>query len=293
MVNIVYYTSGTTGSGRLVKGLSIGTALARSGVSAEFTIISSSPFSKLADILSIRHVEIPVETEDALSENNYKTSILFRTLSNLEPDILLVDLMWFSLYSFIDKMSCKKIFLSRQVSDTFFSIPLEGGQLDFDPSQYDKLLVTEPFIGRIPMDEINPFIIRNRDEILEREAALERLGLQKKQPACLLAYNGHPGDFINVRNTYSYLEEEGYQMVYSTNYDGGIFPVVDYFNAFDLIICGAGYNAFWEVQFFKKEAIIVPTNTQFEDQQKRIDECNGMTFEENGADQLVDLMLSL
>ncbi len=82
-------------------------------------------------------------------------------------------------------------------------------------------------------------------------------------------------------------------MVYSTNYDGGIFPVVDYFNAFDLIICGAGYNAYWETVYLNKEAIIVPTHARFEDPQIRMAIGQDFQFEENGADQLVEIMISL
>ena len=55
-----------------------------------------------------------------------------------------------------------------------------------------------------------------------------------------------------MKKTYSYLEDEGYQMVYSTNYKGGLFPAVDYFNAFEMLICGAGYNSFWEAVYFDR-----------------------------------------
>jgi UDP-N-acetylglucosamine:LPS N-acetylglucosamine transferase len=79
-------------------------------------------------------------------------------------------------------------------------------------------------------------------------------------------------------------------MVYSTNYQGGLFPVLDYFNAFDLLICSAGYNAFWEARFFDKEAIFIPVPRRFEDQRKRVEENLDYTFKENGADQLVDMI---
>ncbi len=75
--------------------------------------------------------------------------------------------------------------------------------------------------------------------------------------------------------------------------DGGLFLAVDYFNAFDLVICGAGYNAFWEAVYFKKEAIFVPAPRRFEDQKKRVHECQEHYFDTNGADQLVDIVLNL
>ena len=91
----------------------------------------------------------------------------------------------------------------------------------------------------------------------------------------------------------SHLEDEGYSVVHTTNYRDGLFPIVDYYNAFDLIVCSAGYNSFWEVMFFEKEAICVPVERRFEDQQRRFRECRNYYFDDNGADQMVDLILGL
>jgi hypothetical protein len=82
-------------------------------------------------------------------------------------------------------------------------------------------------------------------------------------------------------------------MVYSTNYRGGLFPAVDYFNAFDLVVCGASYNAFWETVYFDKEAIYVPVTARFVDSERLIREYRNYRFEENGADQLVAILREL
>jgi len=224
-MNIVFYTSGITGSGRLVRGISIGTALARKGIICDFTILSSSPFGRLADDLNINHIEIPIESEDQLSKGKFQKSM-------------------------------------------------------------------EPFLGEGPDQQINPLILRNRNEILTRKEALRELSLSRKKN-CLLAYNGHPGDFERVEKKYSYLETEGYHIVSTTNYKGGIFPVIDYFNAFDLIVCGASYNSFWEVIYFKKKGIFVPTKTRFVDGERLIRQFSNYSFKENGADQLVKIMINL
>ncbi len=165
--------------------------------------------------------------------------------------------------------------------------------MHFDSAEYNLILEAEPTAAAVPMVKINPLIIRNKEEILTREDALKYLGLNPLKKVCLFAINGRPGEYEDSIKTYSYLEDEGYQMIYSTNYEGGLFPVVDYFNAFDLIITSGGYNSFWEARYFKKEALFIPVIRQFEDQKKRIDECLGMTFEENGADQLVDMIMNL
>ena len=154
------------------------------------------------------------------------------------------------------------------------------------------MLGIEPFEIDIPLRFINPLVLRDREEILAREQAAEKLGVDSHKKTCILAYSGHPGDFERVKNRYSYLESE-YQMVYTTTYDNGIFPIMDYYNAADFVVCGAGYNSFWEVVYLEKEALVVPTRARFESGERRIEECGEHCFERNGADQLVDLILDL
>jgi hypothetical protein len=291
-LKIIYYTSGITGSGRVVTGISIGNALRRRRVSCEYTILSGSDFAFLSS--DFTRIKIPLEDENDLSEQNYKTSELFKTLTDLKPDILLVDLVWFSLYYIIKDIPCKKIFLCRQVNDAYFSINPKGNMLIFRPEDYSMIIATEPFKSFIPMQRINPIIIKNQNEILLHEVAARRLGTVEDRPVCLFAYNGEPGEFEAIKKKYSYLKNSEYQMLYSTNYsDKSYFPIVDYFNAFDLIISGAGYNAFWEIIYFNKEAIFEPVQRHFENQFWRVQNCQEYYFEENGADQLVDIIMNL
>lgn len=290
-MRILYYTSGITGSGRVIIGISIGNALKRKGIVPDFTILCYSEFAFLAN--DFKHIKIKVENEIELSKENYKSSVLYNTIMEIKPDVLIVDHIWHTLHQFIDKLPFKKIYLATQVDNSFFTVPLKNQKLIFIPEDYNYIFSIEPFKSSIKMTPLNPFIIRNKNEILTKKDALLKLNLSSDKKNCLFAFNGHPGDFERIKKMYSYLEDVGYHMVYTTNYKSGIFPVVDYFNAFDLIICGAGYNAFWEASYFKKEAIVVPVPTKFENQQRRIDECIDYKFEENGSDQLVDIILSL
>jgi hypothetical protein len=292
-VKVVFYTSGTTGSGRLVRGIAAGNAISRRGLAWDYTILNSSPFARLADAFGQKHVEIPVEHEDRLGPDAYRDSVLFNTLAALAPDVLIVDLLWFSLDSFIRELPCKKVFLCHYVVDSFFAAPLADRTLYFRPGDYDRMLAIEPFRNRLPFDGINPIVIRNRDEILPLETALEKLGLDGGGKHCLYAFNGNPGDFERNRAKYARLEDEGYRMVYSTNYEGGLFPAVDYFNAFDLVVCAAGYNQFWETKFFDKKARYETIRGNFSSQEKRIKMGRRFRFGENGADQLVDIIVNL
>ncbi len=293
IVKVVFYTSGTTGSGRMVRGIAVGNAIARRGLAWEYTIVNSSPFAHLADVLGQQHIEIPPEHEDRLRQDTFLDSILYKNLGTLKPDVLIVDLLWFPLDSFIRDLPCKKVFLCHYVVDSFFAAPLKDRTLYFRPEDYDRILAIEPFRNKIPFDEINPIVIRNRDELLSRKQACARLEIDGAGKNCLYAFNGNPGDFEKNKETYSHLEGEGYSMVYTTNYQGGLFPVVDYFNAFDLVICAAGYNQFWETKFFDKKAVYETIQGNFSSQEKRIKMGRRFKFDANGADQLVDIIAKM
>jgi hypothetical protein len=292
-MKIVYYSSAVSGSGHIVTGIAIGNALKRKQRNAEYSILSSSSYAYLADFCAISHLEIPLEDSTDLKAERYQQSHLFTTLNSLDPDILIVDLSWFMLHSFIDQLPAKKIILFRRIADEAFSIDLSWGTIRFRPDKYDFVFKTEPFTSAVEMDQINPLIIKNREEIYSRADALRFMDLDSKHPICFFTVTGNPGEFEQIKKSYSYLEDEGYQMVYTTNIGDGIFPIVDYFNAADLLICGAGYNAFWEAVFFEKKAFFVPIRRRFEDTYQRVAECQDYRFEQNGADQLADLILQL
>ena len=163
----------------------------------------------------------------------------------------------------------------------------------FRYEDYDRLFAIEPYHSMIPFDEINPIVIRNRDEILPREKAIAKLDLPNHGRNCLYAFNGNPEDFERHKKKYSHIERDGYRMVYSTNYQGGLFPIVDYFNAFDHIICAASYNQFGEVIYFKKKASFENVPSRFSSSERRIRKFLKYHFDINGADEVVDCILKL
>ncbi|MFH0975665.1 MAG: hypothetical protein V1874_07760 [Spirochaetota bacterium] len=291
-MKIVYYTSGITGSGRVITGIAIANAFKRKSIQCDYSIIHSSDFEFFSN--EIKFFKIPVENEEILLKKDYHISSLYKILEKIKPDVILFDLIWFMTCNFIHELNCKKILLCRQVSDKYFSIPLPDQKLVFNPDHFDLIFATEPFKSTVEMRQLNPLIIRNRDEIFTRDKALKKLGIKNKRSVCLLAYNGEPGEYEAIKKKYSYLTDTEYQMLYSTNYsDKSYFPIVDYFNAFDFIVSGAGYNAFWEIIYFNKEAIFEPVPRQFEDQFWRVQNCQEYYFDENGADQLVDIIMNL
>lgn len=283
-MRIVYYTGGTVGSGRLVFGISIGNALERAGFDGRYTIVHSSPVPRIADDFS--HIKIPYENEMELSPPRWKQSALYRTLKKLRPDVLLVNHQWFSLFHFIEELPCKKIYLADYTYERHYTVPLPGGDLRFDHGHYDLVLRIEPFSLPAPHRAINPLVVRNRDEIFPREKALRILALSGERPVAYCGFGYQPGHDEALRERHSRLADE-YDIV-RLPFDR--FPAVDFYNAFDLLVCAGGYNNVWEAIFFGKKALFEPIPMLFSDQSERIRRSGDFSFDVNGADQLVEII---
>ncbi len=143
-MRVIYYTSSIAGTGRIVQGISICQGLRRMGVSCDFLILSNADAvtASIADRLNVKHFEIPAETSRQLDSSNYREFALYLTLVELQPDILIVDRLWFTLHHFIGKIKCLKIFYSIQVSDDFYNISLPGGGAEILPLSIFKNLYT-------------------------------------------------------------------------------------------------------------------------------------------------------
>ncbi len=299
-MRVLFCSSGVAGSGHVALGLSIGNALRRRakaapGAEAEYRLLCvDSPFAPLAGRLGFDIVTVPPEGERELGPGSYASSALYRAIVDYSPDLLVVDLFWFPLDSFLASLPCRKVLLVRQVDPRFFSIPLLDRELRLRPGDYDLILRTEPgFETPFPSGEIDPIVIMNHDEILDRNEALANLRLAPDERACLFAFNGAEGEGAMAWKSFSYLEDEGWRVVRSDNRSGGLFPAARWFNAFDLLVCGAGYSAFWEARYFGKEAFFVPYPRRFEDQARRIALFSDYTPRANGADELVDRLTGL
>jgi hypothetical protein len=294
-MRILFYAPGTTGSGHIVRGLSIAAALKRSGIPHEYSILSADiPYVNLARRFGISISTIPHESEETLGPAHYREAALFAALSSINPDILIVDQFWFSLNSFVPELPCRKVMLTFQMHPSVFHIRTSKNEYRFRPEDYDLLLRTEPAY-EVPFDsrEVKPLVLRNRNEVMGREGARADLHLTDTARTCLFACSGESEQVADVWKSFSYLQDEGWVVVRSQHREGGLFPAMDWFAAFDLLICGAGYSAFWEARWLKKETYYVPFPRRFEDQKKRITCCSDYIFDTNGADELVQMLTGL
>ncbi len=294
-MRVLFYTGGLSGSGHVTRGLTLVNAFRRSGAAADFSILSvHTEYGRFAEAFGVPIEQIPPEDETALGPDRYRDSALFRAIESSKPDVLVADIHWFALDSFLRDLPCKKVFLTRQIDPRTFRFRTPDRELVFRPEDWDLVLRSEPgFDLPFPSESVEPLVLRNRDEILPAEAARADLGLGPEDRACLFAFSGRTGEGAEAWKSFSYLEEEGWTVVRSDNREGGLFPAMDWYNAFDLVVCGAGYNQFWEARYLRKEAYFVPFPRRFEDQARRIALCSDYEFEENGADQVVRRILAL
>ena len=121
---------------------------------------------------------------------------------------------------------------------------------------------------------------------------MDILGLEYTGKIALYAFSGNAEDHDRFMEQNPDIGSE-YQIVKASLYSGGLFPMVDYYNAFDYIICSGGYNLVWDAVYFKKKAKFIPVPVKFCDQRVRIKNAENYSFDVNGADQLVDIMMNM
>ncbi len=294
-MKILFLTSGTTGIGRLVFGISICNAFRRRKEPVDFTVISNAPPERgaLLDRFGIPHMELPVENHDVLLTDSFRDSKLFTAVADINPDILIVDRVWYATLSLIDELSCKKVFITSRVTDNFFSMELPGETISFQKNKFDRVIGIEPFPNDLIEEYVNPLIIRNRDEIFSRNEALDGLGVTGEKPVAMVAVNFKEGYLEEFKERYRYLEAD-HEVIYTTNIGGGgIFPMADYYNGIDLVASPPTYNTFWEARYFGIRALYHPVPVRFCDLEQRVRDLGDYEFDENGADQLAEILLSL
>ena len=241
----------STGSGHVFIPAAACNALRRRNIDADFRVLHGTEFGWLAQALRLDATRLEHDTAEALlGPNRYETA-LYRNIEEFAPDVLIVEGSWFVFHELIHDIDAYKVGVFSSMLPGFFHINAAGRELRFDGDGYDRVFATEPFAPPFPAEHLNPVLLRNPEEIFPREESARRLGIDPNRETAFIALNGRPGEFENLKKTYSYLEDE-YQVVYSSNYHGGIFPALDYYNASDVVVCGGGYSQFWEAVYYKR-----------------------------------------
>jgi UDP:flavonoid glycosyltransferase YjiC (YdhE family) len=130
---------------------------------------------------------------------------------------------------------------------------------------------------------VDPIIYLDEDELLDRDRAASELGLDPERPTALVNLGQGGATDRAVARVLAVLAGEHRVQVAAleSSIGGGLevpegvvrlaatFPMSRYFNAFDLAVAAAGYNAFHELIAFRVPSLFVPMPRNTDDQAAR------------------------
>jgi hypothetical protein len=292
---IAYFTAGTVGAGHLARGIAIERALARAESTATFALIGPSTTLRLAHRASYHAVAM--DPAELAHPERARQSELARTLRELAPDVLLVDLFWAPLRHLLPLPGCEAWLLLRRTPPVWFVGP-KG--LPFEPSLFSRILGIEPGLEAPRLDAtLPPIVTVNHDELRPKGALREHLRVLDPQPLQVIHQAGAPDDWrkllevrperpVHVLTPGPPGDDVGVRYGVHLHDGQALFPLAAWLSDADAIACGAGYNAFWEARWLghAKRTTFVPFVRTIDDQAWRLRTCWDHTPVENGADVL-------
>jgi hypothetical protein len=288
-MKVVYFSFGE-GSGHVVLAASIYNSFRRKNIDVEYVTLTNSRFGHL---VSNDFLHIAVKAQPELLFKNDRDTELYILLKDLQPDVLIVDSVWLAVLPILKEFRCTRIALFFWKPDSWFRLERPGHEtVDFNITDYDYAVSCEPGFSRNGFVNIEPIVVKNRNEIFSRKEALKKLGFDDNRKTCIVAHNGYKGEINSIASSAGDFKND-YQVKVLTNEDGaGLFPLAMYANGIDLLIGGAGYNLFYETRYFGLDAKFIPKERRADDQFWRVKTNGNYIFNENGADILVDLILN-
>jgi hypothetical protein len=283
-VKVVYFTGGTVGAGHLVRGLAIGRGLARAGFTGEYRMLGPAlPFPVARSSSGYETVEI--QNDRTLRDRHLaQMSGLAQRLQALAPDLLLVDLFWAPLYWVLPFLSCEAWLLVRTCPPVWLQGPPD---MPFRKAAFDRVIGIEPLDHPLLDEVIDPIVVANPGECRPPGALKERFGVPEAEPLTVIAHAGERGEAAVLAERAGTVGEG--RVVRLDLFDPEApFPAAEWLPGADRVVCGAGYNAYWEARWlgYADRATFVPFRRSIDDQARRLSVCGDRVPSENGADVL-------
>lgn len=289
-MRVVFFTAGSTGAGHVMRGLAIGRGLERIGFRGTYTMVG--PRRELAlEALAPVYRGVAIDHEELLDPARARASELARTLDELRPHLLVVDLFWGPLVRLLPRPGCEAWLLVRRVYPQWL---LGNARMAFDRSQYARLVAIEP--GLDLEEEVAPVVIANPDELRPASHLRDRLGVGKDERLSVVAQVGVSGEWRKLvdasrdrAHVFTMGDEGAVDDPRIRIHDGAtFFPLATWLAGADAIASGAGYNSFWEAQWLghASRTRFVAFKRKLDDQAWRVRHCSGHTPRFNGADVL-------
>ncbi len=212
-------------------------------------------------------------------------------ISGFHPDILVVDTFPLGYVHELDSplswSGTKKVFIYRQrkenkTLDKHFLKSLKRYDKIIVPHQNDCYGVYIPQkVNAVYTGEI---LIRSKEEILPKDAALKRLGIKNDRKNVLITLGGGGDDSLSdiipkiVQEIKSFplnvfiasgVLLNGFTQPEDCRLIENYFPLCELYNAFDFVISGCGYNSVNELLYFHKPSVYLPLERGIDDQFQR------------------------
>jgi hypothetical protein len=284
-VKVAYFTAGTVGAGHLVRGIALGRGLARAGFAAPGDVYRMFgpplPFPVARERSDYEPVE--VQNDRTLRDRHLaQTSDLAQRLHAFAPDLLVVDLFWAPLYWVLPTLPCDTWLLVRTCPPVWLTGPRE---MPFDPDAFDRIIGIEP-LGYPQLDlVIDPVVVANPDECRPPGALKERFGIPAGERLTVVAHAGERGEAAVLAEQAA---GEGRVVRLDLFAPSAPFPAAEWLSGADRIVCGAGYNAYWEARWlgYAERTAFVPFRRSIDDQTLRLSAFRDHVPRANGADVL-------
>lgn len=282
---MAYVTAGTVGVGDLMHGLALRRAVTRQGLPVRVTLVAPPlPFPALTRLDDL--VTVPTDAPSLLDAATAPATPLAEALRRLRPDVIVVGHFWAPLRHVLPALSAafspRAWLLLRKAPPHWLKGPQSA---PFLASQFERLLEIEPVGFDVPrLEAWPPLVVANRDELLDRPQARAALGLPADGPVTLAFQAGNPGELATLVDGI----DTGALHTVDLRHPGAPMPMAPLLNAADVVVTGAGYNAFWEARWLgtMPRTRFVPFARRIDDQAWRLARCADVPLTENGADLL-------
>ena len=286
-MKVGYFTAGTVGAGHLVRGLAIGRGLRRAGFTGAYRMFGPAlPFALAERRADYETVEI--RHDEALRNPRLAAgSEIARRLLDFAPDLLVVDMFWAPLYWVLPHVVCQAWLLVRTCPARWLQGPPAA---PFDASHYERILGIEPIEAPELTDHIDPIVIANPEDQRPAGDLRRHLGLSPEARLELVVHAGERGEMRELRRVAG---DDAREL--DLRDAEALFPAAEWLGEADRIVCGAGYNSFWEAHWlgYAQRTTFVPFARTIDDQAARLDRFGSHQPRENGADTLARWILDL
>lgn len=288
MQRIAFFTAGTIGAGHLVHALAIERGLRRAGYTGDFHIFSPGVPGHIQAPPNL--TALPIDMATLKSPTLARTSELAAALKTFDADILLIDMFWAPLLHITPSLRAKSWLLIRQCPPAWLRGPSFAR---FEPGRYQRLIAIEPLDHPLLKDQIEPIVYCNPDEMHPPGTLRKHLGLSDHQHLTVVMQAGLEGEieaFSPPPNTQTHTHIFRSDPFHPETL---IFPLAPWLHDANTILCGAGYNAFWEAKWLGHfdRTHFHAFQRLIDDQAWRLREMSHYTMHQNGADQLASMLL--